>query len=150
MARMEVELPTELMKTFEELGEDTQKMLEEMTQEGAKTVLANVKANVPASFHGSGIMRCLKMTRPYYTPSDGGRNTKVAFYGYFKCHDDAVNRYFQKHRGDNVPAPLVCNLFEYGRSGPSYPRHPFMRKSFKKGQIESAMMKVQDRYIKGD
>lgn len=136
MARMEVELPTELMKTFEELNVNTQKMLEEMTQEGAKTVLANVKANVPASFHSSGIMRCLKITRPYYTPSDGGRNTKVAFYGYFENED-----------GKRTPAPLVCNLFEYGRSNSSYPKHPFMRRSFKKGQIEAAMMKVQDKYL---
>ena len=136
MARMEVELPTELMKVFEELGDDTQKMLEEMTQEGAKTVLANVKANVPSSFHSSGIMRCLKITRPYYTPSDGGRNTKVAFYGYFENED-----------GNRTPAPLVCNLFEYGRSNSPYPKHPFMRKSFKKGQIEAAMMKVQDKYL---
>lgn len=136
MARMELELPTELMKTFEELGENTQKMLEEMTQEGAKTVLANVKANVPASFHGSGIMQCLKITRPYYTPSDGGRNTKVAFYGYFNNKD-----------GTKTPAPLVCNLFEYGRSNSPYPKHPFMRKSFKKGQIEASMMKVQDKYL---
>lgn len=136
MARMEVELPTELMKMFEELGDDTQKMLEEMTQEGAKTVLANVKANVPASFHSSGIMRCLKITRPYYTPSDGGRNTKVAFYGYF-----------ENEEGKRTPAPLVCNLFEYGRSNSPYPKHPFMRRSFKKGQIEAAMMKVQDKYL---
>lgn len=136
MARMEVELPTELMKTFEELNVNTQKMLEEMTQEGAKTVLANVKANVPASFHSSGIMRCLKITRPYYTPSDGGRNTKVAFYGYFENED-----------GKRTPAPLVCNLFEYGRSNSPYPKHPFMRRSFKKGQIEAAMMKVQDKYL---
>lgn len=136
MARMEVELPTELMKTFEELNVNTQKMLEEMTQEGAKTVLANVKANVPASFHSSGIMRCLKITRPYCTPSDGGRNTKVAFYGYFGNED-----------GKRTPAPLVCNLFEYGRSNSPYPRHPFMRRSFKKGQIEAAMMKVQDKYL---
>ena len=136
MARMEVELPTELMKTFEELGDDTKKMLEEMTQEGAKTVLANVKANVPASFHSSGLMRCLKITRPYYPPSDGGRNTKVAFYGYFENED-----------GKRTPAPLVCNLFEYGRSNSSYPKHPFMRRSFKKGQIEAAMMKVQDKYL---
>ena len=139
MARMEVELPTELMKTFEELGEDTQKMLEEMTQEGAKTVLANVRANVPASFHGSGIMQCLKMTRPYYTPSDGGRNTKVAFYGYF------MNK--NRKKSYKVPAPLVCNLFEYGRSNSPYPRHPFMRRSFVSGEIESAMRKVQDKYL---
>lgn len=136
MARMEVELPTELMKTFEELNVNTQKMLEEMTQEGAKTVLANVKSDVPASFHGSDIMQCLKITRPYYTPSDGGRNTKVAFYGYFENKD-----------GKKTPAPLVCNLFEYGRSSAPYPRHPFMRKSFKRVQIETAMIRVQDKYL---
>ena len=139
MARMEIELPTELMKVFEELGDDTQKMLEEMTQEGAKTVLANIKVNVPAGFHNSGIMQCLTITRPYYTLSDGGRNTKIAFYGYF-----------ENSNGERTPAPLVCNLFEYGRSSSSYPRHSFMRKSFKRSQIEAAMMKVQDRYIKGD
>ena len=139
MAKMEVELPTELMKVFEELGDETQQMLEEMTQEGAKTVLANVKANVPASFHSSGIMRCLKITRPYYTPSDGGRNTKVAFYGYFMNHNGK--------KSYKTPAPLVCNLFEYGRSNSPYPKHPFMRRSFKKGQIEAAMMKVQDKYL---
>lgn len=139
MAKFEADLPTDLIKTFDELNVNSQKMLEEMTQEGAKTVLANINANVPASFHGSDIMHCLKITRPYYTPSDGGRNTKVAFYGYFE------NRH-----GHIVPAPFACNLFEYGRSNSPYPRHPFMRRSFKKGQIEAAMMKVQDRYIKGD
>lgn len=142
MAKFELNLPTELMKTFEELNDNTQQMLEEMTQEGAKTVLANVRANVPPSFHNSGIMQCLKITRPYYTPSDGGRNTKVAFYGYFMNHNGK--------KSYKTPAPLVCNLFEYGNSSQTYPRHPFMRKSFKKGQIEAAMMKVQDRYIKGD
>lgn len=142
MAKFEMNLPTDLIKTFDELNVETQQMLEEMTQEGAKTVLANVRANVPAGFHGSGIMQCLKITRPYYTPSDGGRNTKVAFYGYFMNRDGK--------KSHKTPAPLVCNLFEYGRSDSPYPRHPFMRKSFKKGQIEAAMMKVQDRYIKGD
>lgn len=139
MAKFESELPTELMQVFEHLEADTQQMLEEMTQEGAKTVLANVNANVPSSFHSSNIMGCLHMTRPYETPSDGGINTKVAFYGYFTNED-----------GKRTPAPLVCNLFEYGRSSSPYPKHPFMRKSFKKGQIEAAMRKVEDKYIKGD
>lgn len=139
MAKFESELPTELMQVFEHLEADTKQMLEEMTQEGAKTVLANVNANVPSSFHSSSIMGCLQMTRPYETPSDGGINTKVAFYGYFTNED-----------GKKTPAPLVCNLFEYGRSSSPYPKHPFMRKSFKKGQIEAAMRKVEDKYIKGD
>lgn len=137
MATFEGQLPTELMAQFEFLDKNTDTMLKEMTREGAKKVLANVKANVPQSFHGSDIMKCLKLTRSYKTPSDDGINTKVAFYGYFTNED-----------GKKTPAPLVCNLFEYGRSnGPSYPRHPFMRRSFVSSEIESAMEKVQDKYL---
>lgn len=139
MARFNAELPTELIKQVEELSDNSENMLKEMTQAGADTVVSNVKANVPNGFHGSGIMGCLKKTRAYNTPSDDGINTKVAFYGYF------TNK-----NGERVPAPLVCNVFEYGASGRNFPKHPFMRKSFKKGQIEAAMMKVQDKYIKGD
>lgn len=137
MAEFEEQLPTELMEQFEYLDKNTETMLKEMTREGAKKVLANVKANVPQSFGKSGIMKCLKLTRSYKTPSDDGINTKVAFYGYFTNED-----------GKKTPAPLVCNLFEYGRSnGSSYPRHPFMRRSFVANEIESAMKKVQDKYL---
>ena len=102
MARFDAEMPTELLKLFDELGADAHKMLGEMTQAGAEVVLANVKANVPASFRGSDIMNCLRITRVYRTPSDDGVNTK---------------------------------------------KHPFMRKSFRKSEIEAAMQKVQDKYI---
>lgn len=136
MAAFEEQLPTELMEQFEFLDKNTDTMLKEMTREGAKKVLANVKANVPSSFMKSGIMRCLKLTRPYKTPSDDGVSTKVAFYGYFYNED-----------GTRTPAPLVCNLFEYGRSNSPYPRHPFMRSSFVSSEIESAMKKVQDKYL---
>lgn len=136
MARFDAEMPTELLKLFDELGAETQEMLGEMTQAGAEVVLKNVKANVPASFRGSDIMNCLKITRVYKTPSDDGVNTKVAFYGYF------VNK-----EGETVPAPLVCNVMEYGRSKAPVKKHPFMRKSFKKKEIEAAMQKVQDKYI---
>lgn len=136
MARFNAEMPTELLKLFDELGADAHEMLGEMTQAGAEVVLANVKANVPASFRGSDIMNCLTITRVYSTPSDGGVNTKVAFYGYF------VNK-----AGETVPAELVCNVMEYGRSKAPVQKHPFMRKSFKKREIEAAMQKVQDKYI---
>lgn len=137
MASFEEQLPTELVEQFEFLDKNTETMLKEMTREGAKKVMANVKSNVPQSFPKSGIMKCLKLTRSYKTPSDDGINTKVAFYGYFTNED-----------GKKTPAPLVCNLFEYGRSkGPSYPRHPFMRRSFVASEIESAMKKVQDKYL---
>lgn len=138
MAAFEEQLPTELMEQFELLDKNTDAMLKEMTREGAKKVLANVKANVPQSFRKSGIMKCLKLTRSYKTPSDDGINTKVAFYGYFQNED-----------GKKTPAPLVCNLFEYGRSSPNppYPKHPFMRRSFVSSEIESAMNKVQEKYL---
>lgn len=136
MAAFDEQLPTELMEQFEFLDKSADTMLKEMTREGAKKVLANVKANVPQSFRKSGIMRCLKITRSYKTPSDDGVATKVAFYGYFQNED-----------GKKAPAPLVCNLFEYGRSNSPYPRHPFMRRSFVSSEIESAMKKVQDKYL---
>lgn len=136
MATFEEQLPTELMEQFEFLDKNTETMLKEMTREGAKKVLANVKANVPQSFRKSGIMKCLKLTRSYKTPSDDGVATKVAFYGYFENED-----------GKKTPAQLVCNLFEYGRSNSTYPRHPFMRRSFVSSEIESAMKKVQDKYL---
>lgn len=136
MATFDEQLPTELMEQLEFLDKSTDAMLKEMTREGAKRVLANVKANVPSSFTKSGIMRCLKLTRPYKTPSDDGVATKVAFYGYFDNED-----------GKRTPAPLVCNMFEYGRSNSPYPRHPFMRSSFVASEIVSAMEKVQDKYL---
>lgn len=136
MAEFEEQLPTEIMEQFEFLDKNTDTMLKAMTREGAKTVLANVMANVPLSFLKSGIMKCLKLTRSYKTPSDDGVATKVAFYGYFK-----------NENGKKTPAPLVCNLFEYGRSNSPYPRHPFMRRSFVSSEIEAAMKKVQDKYL---
>ena len=139
MAEFDEQLPTELMEQLEFLDKNTDTMRKEMTREGAKKVTANGRANVPASFLSSGIMHCLKLTRSYKTPSDDGVATKVAFYGYFMNHNGK--------KSHKTPAPLVCNLFEYGRSNSPYPRHPFMRRSFVSGEIESAMKKVQDKYL---
>ena len=112
-------------------------MLKEMTEAGAKVVYENIKASVPQDWYASKIMKCLKMTRPYKTPSDDGVNTKVAFYGYFINSNDK-----------KVAAPLVANVTEYGRSDNNpYPKRPFMRRAFNKSKIEKAMQAVQDKYI---
>lgn len=134
MARYEMELPTELISIFSTLEKNEKKMLEDMTKAGAKVVLKNIKSNVPESFHGSNIMKCLKVTKTYKTPSDDGINTKVAFYGYF-----------ENKQGRRVPAPLVCNVFEYGRR--TIQKRPFLRKSFNNKEIEKAMLQVQKKYI---
>ena len=137
MARFNAELPNDIIKQIEELEGSTEKMLSEMTEAGAKIVFDNIKAGVPAAWLDSNIMSCLQITKTYKTPSDDGINTKVAFYGYFKNEDGKI-----------VPAPLVANVTEYGRSNSPYPKKPFLRKSFRKSQIEKAMLSVQKKYIK--
>ena len=136
MASFKAELPNDIIKQFESIEKNTDKMLEEMTQAGARLVLENIKASIPKNWYSSNIMKCLKITKTYKTPSDDGVNTKVAFYGYF------INE-----NGEKIPAPLVANVTEYGRSNSPYPKKPFLRRSFKKADIEKAMKAVQDKYI---
>ena len=136
MAKFNQELPNDIIKQVTQLEKNTEKMLAEMTEAGAKVVLGNIKASVPSSWYSSNIMKCLKVTKTYKTPSDDGINTKIAFYGYF------INR-----NRERIPAPLVANVTEYGRSNSPYPKKPFLRKSFKKAQIQKAMQAVQDKSI---
>ena len=138
MARFKTELPNDIIKQVEGLEKNTDKMLSEMTEAGAKVVYDTIKTSVPSSWYSSNIMKCLKITKTYNTPSDDGVNTKVAFYGYF------INR-----NGERIPAPLVANVTEYGRHNSPYPKKPFLRKAFNKGKINKAMQAVQDKYIKG-
>ena len=132
MAKFEMQLPSEIMKDFKKIYDNADNIFGEMTKAGAEVVEKNIIANVPQSIRKSKMMGCLKITKTYKTPSDDGINTKVGFYGYFQNED-----------GKTVPAPLVANVFEYGRSNLPFPKQPFMRKSFKKGEIEQAMLKAQ-------
>lgn len=138
MASFEMELPTNIIKDFEKIYQNADEIFGEMTKAGASVVLDNVKTNLPDSLKDSEIMSCLRMTRVYKTPSDGGINTKVGFYGYFTTKE-----------GRTVPAPLVSNIYEYGRSGAPFPKQPFLRKSFRQQDIEKAMLDVQKRLSGG-
>ena len=131
-----MELPNDLIKDFEKLGQNTEKMMGEMTEAGAKVVYNLVLSNMNKSFKSTkGLVDCLKITKVYKTPSDDGINTKVAFYGYF-----------ENLQGKKVPAPLVANAREYGTSQ-GEAKKPFFRKSFKKAEIEKAMIEVQKKYL---
>ena len=130
MAKFNMVLPDEIMKDFKNIYNNTDKIFGEMTEAGAKVVYSNIKANVPPSFKNSKIMNCLQITKTYKTPSDDGINTKVGFYGYF-----------ENHLGKIVPAPLVANVFEYGSS--KVVKQPYLRQSFRKNQIEQAMLQTQ-------
>ena len=126
----------DLLKMFETLERDTESMISEMVSAGAEVVLENVNAKMPKEF-AKVLNDNVKTSKVYKTPTDDGINRQVMISGYF------VNE-----RGVVTPAPLVANLFEYGRSSSPYPKKPFFRASFNKSQIEKAMLKVQEKYIK--
>lgn len=132
MAKFELQLPEEIMRDIKYINDNYDKIFGAMTQAGADVVMSAMQANLPASFKGSNIMGCLRITKTYKTPSDDGINNKVGFYGYFT-----------NSNGEVVPAPLVANVFEYGRSNSPFPKHPFLRKSFRAGDIERAMLQAQ-------
>ena len=132
MAKFELELPDSIIDDLDHIYLNCDEIFGKMTRAGAEVVMKNIKKNVPKSFHGSNIMHCLYMTMPYKTPSDDGINTQVGFYGYF------INK-----KGKKVPAPLVANVFEYGRSDATFTKHPFFRKSFRKDEVEKAMLQMQ-------
>lgn len=131
-------LPTDLIKKFEQLEIDTNKMLSDMVKAGAEVARNNVNGKMPRGLK-KVIDSGAKVSKVYKTPTDDGINQQVVISGYF------VNKWKQV-----TPAPLVANLFEYGRSGASYPKKSFFRASFNQSQIEQAMLKEQEKYIKGD
>ena len=141
MAKFVGELPNDLIKMFETLELNTEEMLGEMVQAGAEVVRQNVEAKMPRQLRAGMLSSgdAIRLTRVYKTPSDDGINCQVTIEGYF------INR-----DGIKTPAPLVANLFEYGRSTSPYPKQPFFRKSFNKGQIEKAMLRVQEKYLNDD
>lgn len=150
MARFKQELPNDIIKQVDKLEKNTEKMLEEMTQAGAKVTMQQVKASAP-----SGLGQYVKMTRSYKTPSDDGINTKVIISGYMpfkpprktfsRGNGGRLGKQYATTKG--VPADFIAILYEYGRSTSPFPKKPFFRKSFKKGQIEKAMEQAQKKYI---
>ena len=135
MARFQSELPNDLIKAFEELETNCDDMFGEMCMAGAETVYNAVQTNMRKVFKSTrSLEKGLRITKVYKTPSDDGINVHVGFYGYNE---------------EGVPIPLIAQAREYGTSS-GEEKKPFFRKSFKKKEIEQAMKKVQDKYIKGD
>ena len=130
-------MPDDLIKMFSELEKNTEQMLSDMVKAGAQVVEANVNAKMPSDLKKVLNGNNIKVSKVYKTPSDDGINAQVMITGYF------VNRYNQV-----TPAPLVANIFEYGRSGAPYPKKPFFRACFNEKQIETAMLQAQEKYIK--
>ena len=135
MAKFSAELPQDLLKEFEDLETNAEEMMGEMCKVGAEVVHNKIISNMGRSFQTTGsLMKGLKVTRVYKTPSDDGINVHIGFYGY---------------NDEGVPIPLIAMAREYGTSR-GEKKKPFLRKSFSKSEIEQAMTEVQKKYIKGD
>lgn len=136
MAKANLEIPRYMIEKMERLEQDTRKMMEEMVEAGANVTYKNMLAKLPEGIKNSEMVNNLRVTRVYDTPSDEGINAKVAFYGYFTNEDGKI-----------TPAPLVANVFEYGRSDSPFPKEPFMRRSFNNNLITKAMLAIEEKYI---
>lgn len=153
MAKFQATLPDDLIKEFRKLDKDSEKMLGEMTKAGAEVAYKNVVENMKRAFnHSDELISKLKITRVYNTPSDGGINTKVAVYGYikpskkFKRKNSYKKSSGKTYESNGVPAPLVVIQREYGNSR-GEKKMPIFRPSFKKSELEPAMLKIQDKYL---
>ena len=144
MARFKAELPNDLIKVFDELETNVPEMMGQMCKAGATVVYNKVCNNLGKAFaRTETLLKGLKTTRVYNTPSDDGINVHVGFYGY-----DQDSKPTKRHP-KGTPIPLIALAREYGTSRGEQ-KKPFFRKSFAKKDIEQAMQKVQDRYIKED
>lgn len=134
------ELPTEIIKQFEEIYDNTFDMMGDMTKAGAEKAYQNVQSNMKKTFKSySSLSKGLTITRVYRTPSDDGVNCKVGFYGYDE--DKKTKQY-----PNGTPIPLIALAREYGTSS-GEAKKPFFRKSFKKKEIEDVMLKEQEKYL---
>lgn len=146
MAKFQMELPDDVLKDFQKIYRDTDRIFGGMTQAAAKVVEANIKANMKNAFKDSSrLEKHLKVTKVYHTPSDSGINTKVAFYGYLQTGKKFVVRkkgkeYDYSEKG--VPIPLIVRAREFGsRSGEQ--KKAFVRPAFKEAQIRKTMLQAQ-------
>ena len=147
MAKFEIELPDGIIKDFKKIYDNSEKIFGGMTKAGAQVVLDNVKTSVPLRSMASHV----KFSKTYKTPSDGGINTKVYFSGYLPFKGSRKTFVRRGRKGSDVytttkgvPVAFLAMLYEYGRSSSPFPYRPFLRPSFKKSQIEKAMLKAQN------
>ena len=143
MAKFNAELPNDLIKVFDELETNAPMMMGEMCKAGATVVYNKVVSGLGRAFKRTEtLLKGLKITKVYETPSDGGINVHIGFYGY---DAESASKAYPKGK----PIPLIAMAREYGTSS-GEKKKPFFRKSFAKKEIEEAMMEVQNRYIEDD
>ena len=83
MAKFNAELPNDLLKMFDELENDAPDMMGEMCKAGAEVVHNKMVANIGKAFGRTDtLLKGLKVTKVYKTPSDDGINVHIGFYAH--------------------------------------------------------------------
>ena len=154
MARMVMQLPDDLIRQFEDMSKNSEKMVGEMTQAGAKVVYNNILNKMNLVFNDpNDLKKHLKITKVYKSKYDDGTNTKVAFYGYYKEGERKFNITKNLKNGtrrtysyNGVPVPLIVMAREFGSSQGEAAK-PFVLPSFNQSQIRQAMLQKQNEFF---
>lgn len=146
MAKFTYEPPKSVIDEMRKLGLNIGDIMGAMTRAGAETVRRNIVTNAPLTEIGEAA----RLSVTYRTPTDGGINTKVYFKGYkpfsggrkyFTRRNRVGGKVYKTDKG--VPISFLAQMYEYGRSDPTFPKKPFFRKSFKPAEIERVMIQTQ-------
>ena len=156
MAKFTMGLPTDILLNVDYLQNNAIEIFGGMTRAGAKVVKADIEQRAKTVFKpatAAKLNKKLKITKTYNTPSDGGINTKVAYYGYIPKENGMpfkIRGYVSKL---GVPAPFLAALREYGGDLGQMPaqfqrywkqKKPFVRPAFANNSgITKAMLKAQ-------
>ena len=153
MARLKLELPTDLIKQFETLEKKSDEIMGKATKAGAEVVYKNIKNNMGSVFKSSTKSKMeagLKITRTYKSPKKETIGNFVGFYGYipFSKPNQVFRRkgangtYYETTKG--VPIDFLANLYEYGSNEKKITGSRFIKKAQKPKEIEKAMQEVID------
>lgn len=84
MAKLVVQMPDEVINDIKRINDNYDEIFGGMTEAGADVMMAYIQKGAKWAFGSAAAkpLTGLKKTKVYKTPSDGGINTKVAFYGY--------------------------------------------------------------------
>lgn len=129
-------IPDEMLNGWDKLAEDVDEMAKEMVSAGADVVISALRPVVPIATFGvsdyGALQKSLKKLKPKITKS-GDAICSFRFTGYDK-------------RG--VPNAIKAIAHEYGTFKQS--KKPFVRPivSSNEKTIESAMIKVQEKYMR--
>ena len=140
MARFSAEIPNDVIKQLEKIERNSEVIFGCMCKVGALVAFKRVKGNMKNAFKTTrSLEKGLRISKTYNTPSDDGINVFVGFTGY---DDESISPKYPRGK----PIPLIALAREYGTSR-GETKKPFFRKSFKKKEIEAAMLKEQRKYI---